>query len=222
MQTARMVESLTLLCFLAAQAAMSAQPPRAERDKWRLLFDGRSTDGWVPARPRGQRPHPWKVIDGALTNSADIGMDLCTEEEFADYELQLEYRLPPADGNSGVFLRGQVEVQLRGPGRGLGAEGSGAIFGLSPPRSAPQRPPGAWNRLRVVHVGDRVSVWINGVLVQDRVVVDTHTAATMLESVARNRKGEPLDLARGPIMLQGDRSAVWFRDIRIREIETEP
>jgi hypothetical protein len=162
------------------------------------------------------------VIDGTLTNSADIGMDLCTEEEFADYELQLAYRLPPTGGNSGVFLRGQVEVQLRGPGRALGAEASGAIFGLSPPSSDPQRPPGEWNRLRVIHVGDRVSVWINGVLVQDRVLVDTHTAATMLESVARKRKGEPLDLARGPIMLQGDRSAVWFRDIRIREIAIQP
>jgi hypothetical protein len=86
----------------------------AERDAgWRLLFDGKTFDGWRglgrDAVPEGH----WAIQDGTIHKiaSGDVptqadgqplaGGDLMTDEAFRDFELVLEWKVSPG-ANSGV------------------------------------------------------------------------------------------------------------------------
>src|SRR4051794_27189917 len=96
---------LCVLCvlpvLLAAQAA-NTLTAKERADGWKLLFDGQSASGWRGYRQR-TLPAGWKAIDGALTRAGQGG-DIVTIDEFADFELTLEWKLSP-NGNSGVFYR---------------------------------------------------------------------------------------------------------------------
>ena len=45
----------------------------------------------------------WQVIDGELVRVSRAG-DLITEQQYSDFELQLEWKVEPG-GNSGIFSR---------------------------------------------------------------------------------------------------------------------
>jgi hypothetical protein len=186
---------------------------------WHSLFDGRSTKGWTWAKP--DHAGEWQVQDGALTQKDKV--DVCTTDEFGDYELEIEFRSKPdGDGNSGVYLRGQVEVQIfnstdkvKDP-KDLKPHHGGGIYGKKPPMANPHRAQGEWNKYRILHLGNTINVWLNDVLIQSDVVVD---AATPGSISAHPVTRKPLSIGKGPLMLQGDHDSMWFRNIRIRELE---
>jgi hypothetical protein len=230
----------SVIVFLAGLAIV-AQPSNLiaqNRDfgNWTTLFNGSDTGGWIPAsrgQVKAQRngsekdkagAGQWTVEKGTLTND-QVGLnDLCTIMSFENYELELEYRIPrraptKKRGDSGLFLRGQIEIQLVDSHciEEVTETEAGAITGLRPPLANVQFPPGHWNHLRVKHIGSRVSVWQNGVLIQDNVHTDTATAGalkfhpkTMIE----------LDASRGPLMIQGD-GKIWLRNILVRTLFPE-
>jgi hypothetical protein len=194
-----------------------------ELGAWKTLFNGRDLSGWQNAKPNEghhKGPNRWKVEDGALTQQGDKSEnDVATVEEFGDYELEIEYKIPPK-GNSGVYLRGTCEIQVYDsfgkPDDKLNAVDAGAIYGVGyiPLKNA-QKPAGEWNQYRVVHVGHHITVWHNGVLIHDHVWQDKATGGAMGTYPGTDRK---LDGTRGPLMLQGDHSKVWYRNIRIRPL----
>jgi hypothetical protein len=161
----------------------------------------------------------WSVEDGVLVNDGE-GLYLTTQEEFGDFDLRLEYRTV-AGADSGVYLRGCPQVQIwdtteAGGKWGIGADkGSGGLWnntGGAPgkdPLQHADRPFGEWNALRVVLVGERVTVWLNGVLVVDH--------ARMENYFDRVR---PLP-RRGPIQLQTHGGEIRWRDVWVREIGTD-
>lgn len=200
------------------------------------LFDGKSLAGWwgcgtedplawhaqsdaALARKKADsladiRAH-WQVVDGVLVNDGK-GLYLTTEREFGDIELRLEYRTE-ARADSGVYLRGCPQVQIwdwTDPekfARG-GDKGSGGLWNNSPgapgkdPLVKADKPFGEWNQVRVVQVGSRTWVWLNG---QPTVV-----GAVMENYFNRNR---PLP-ARGPIQLQTHGGKISWRNVTVREI----
>ena len=205
-----MVRMTIVAAFLAfAGSIVRAEGP--EYGEWQSLFDGKGTTGWVKAKA-GQPDRPWTVEDAALTNSGAVGMDLATEREFDNYELEIEYRLDPKSNhkNSGVYLRGQIEVQIDDSSgrKEVGPHGCGAIYSRVAPTENAGKPAGQWNAYRIRHLGNRISVLHNGVLIHDAVFIDSATGGSM----------DGLDLIRGPIMLQGDHGPVWYRNARIRTV----
>jgi 3-keto-disaccharide hydrolase len=128
-----------LACAIMAAACVSAQVrtqggetmlttpntlSAAERAAgWRLLFDGKTLDGW---RGLGYDSVPtahWKIVDGAIKKvpSGEIprmadgqpaaGGDLMTRETFADFELTWEWKIGRA-GNSGVKYNVSEELSM--------------------------------------------------------------------------------------------------------------
>jgi 3-keto-disaccharide hydrolase len=185
-----------ILIASIVSAAVTANGQSDDFGKWKSLFDGKSLDGWKSAEGENQ----WKVEDGALTNGKDGANNLRTDDEFGDYELEVAYKIPPR-GNSGVYLRGQVEVQVfdsHGKEK-LEKNDAGAIYNRFAPLKDASRPAGEWNRYRILHIGHHITVWLNDVLVQDNVWRDS-----------------PRE--RGPIQLQGDHTKVWYKDLRIRPL----
>lgn len=212
--------SLVAVLVFIASGLLQAQGD--ELGQWLPLFNGKDTKGWLNAKADRGSPNRWKADEGALTidlKPGEQGNDACTEELFENYELECEYKVPPG-GNSGVYLRGWIEVQIldsfpkKAKAAKLGQGDAGAIYSAGAPLVNASKPAGEWNQFRILHLGDRITVYLNGELVQDNMHVPSSTPGSMAGSpLAREWK---LDGKRGPILLQGDHGPVWYRNIRIR------
>ncbi|MBM4041008.1 MAG: DUF1080 domain-containing protein [Planctomycetes bacterium] len=175
---------------------------------WVPLFNGKDLAGWKGV---GRYKSEWRAEGGVLANPAESD-NLYTEKEFADFQLHLEFKLPKG-GNSGVFLRGCKEVQLLdsfGKAK-LADDDCGGIFGKLPPAVNACKPPGEWNALDVTIVGRKITVVLNGKTTVDGQVVNGVTGGQINEE-----EDKP-----GPLMLQGDHSAVWFRNLWIKPLAGE-
>ncbi len=196
--------------------------------EWKSLFNGKDISGWQTAKTRqAGGKNLWTVEDGALTNVRAGVNDICTIEEFTAYELIVEYRLPPRKnpnkphGNSGVYLRGTCEVQIFDsygkPDDKLSAADCGAIYGVGyVALTNTQKKPGEWNKFRIIHVGDHITVYHNDVLIQDNVFQPSRTGGAMGHYPTGDK--HKLTGRKGPLMFQGDHGKVWYKNIKIRPL----
>lgn len=161
----------------------------------------------------------WRVENGELINDGN-GLYLTTDADYGDVDLRLEYRTV-AKADSGVYLRAIPQVQIwdtteAGGKWNIGADkGSGGLW--NNPTEWPGRDPlvkadkpfGEWNKLRIVQVGERVSVWLNDQLVVDHARMQNYFA-----------KGKPLPRS-GPIQLQTHGGEIRWRGVVARPISSE-
>ncbi len=172
------------------------------------------------------KPH-WRAEDGVLFNDGQ-GEYATTERDFGDFELLLDFKLA-AGADSGVYLRGVPQVQIwdftmpdpKGHGYAMGSGGLWNNEKGTPGRDPLVRadnPIGEWNKLRVIMVGSRVSVWLNGKLVVDHIILENYYDKNDKTLKPADRRPVP---ARGPIELQTHGGATHWRDIFIREIGAE-
>ncbi len=216
---------------LAAQGAPNTLTDAERAAGWTLLFDGRTTAGWRNYRA-DTLSSGWQAVDGTLTR-VRRGGDIITTEQFANFELVLEWRLSPEGpaGNSGIFYRaseeppviymGAAEMQIldnarHGDGRSelTSAGANYALYGV--PHSA-ARPVGEWNTVRIVANGNHVEQWFNGAKVVEFEIDSPDWQARV---AASKFKDWPL-YARarsGHIGLQEHGSVVAFRNIKIRRL----
>jgi hypothetical protein len=201
----------------------------AEREAgWRLLFDGRTLEGWRGFRQEGL-PGGWAVEDGTLARVGEGG-DIITEEQFENFELSLEWRVEAA-GNSGIFylasedadriFESAPEMQvLDDAGHADGASpltSAGSNFALHGVPPGVVRPAGEWNQARIVVQDGQVEHWLNG----ERVVEYELGSEDWARRVAESKFAEwPTygQARRGHIGLQDHGDPVWFRDIKVREL----
>jgi len=232
-----------VLALVAGSAATQApaQPPTppatAAPAGFTALFNGGDLAGWRgrphvdprkeaegTAEERAARQQGWnadlaahwKVENGVIVNDGK-GVYLTTDRDYGDFELDLEWMFPEACGDSGIYLRGNPQVQIWDPDcerdRKHGNDkGSGGLWN-NPAESAGRfplvkadRPIGQWNRFRIRMQGDRVNVVLN-----DQVVVADAALANYFA------KGEPLP-ARGPIQIQTHGAPMHVRNVFIREL----
>jgi hypothetical protein len=195
---------------------------------WRLLFDGRTLGSWRGFRMEDVPPG-WKVVDGTITRVGS-GADLITRDQFANFELSLEWRVA-SGGNSGVMYRVTEEgtatyetgpeMQVLDDARHEDGKSrltaAGAIYGLYPAPEGAVKQAGSWNTARIVVNGNRVEHWLNGVL----------TARYELRSPEWDQKVAASKFsqwpgygraARGHIALQDHGDLVSYRSIKIRTL----
>jgi len=193
---------------------------------WRLLFDGKTTAGW-----RGYRmaavPDGWRVVDEALTRVA-AGADLITEDEFANFELKLEWKISEG-GNSGIMYRvtedneasyeSGPEMQVLDDARhadgGSRLTSAGADYGLYPSPAGVVRPAGEWNAVRIVVNGAHVEHWLNGQKVVEYELWSPDWKARVADSKFHQWPGYGM-AHRGHIALQDHGDRVAYRNIKIR------
>lgn len=164
------------------------------------LFDGRSMDAWTPLAGTSQ----WAIVDGVLTNRRP-GANLATKQHFTDFKLHLEFRYPKG-GNSGVYLRGRYEVQVEDNGD---LEPTpvhlGGVYGFLTANENASKGPGVWQTYDITLIGRRVTVVLNG-----KTVIADQTIPGITGGALDSNEGAP-----GPIYLQGDHTAVEYRNIVI-------
>jgi HEAT repeat protein len=151
----------------------------------------------------------WKADEGILVFDGR-GQSLCTAEDYGDFELFVDWKIEEG-GDSGIYLRGSPQVQIWGPDQSL--DGSGGLYnnqkGASKPLVRADNPVGEWNTFTIKMIGERVTVYLNGVLVVDDVVMENYWE--------RDRPIYPS----GQIELQAHNTPLYFRNIYIREIPRE-
>lgn len=82
---------------------------------WRLLWDGRTSDGWRSAKAETFPARSWTMQDGLLTvldtggAEAIGGGDIITREKYSQFELVADFRLTPG-ANSGIKYFVQPEL----------------------------------------------------------------------------------------------------------------
>ena len=185
---------------------------REEHKRRVPLFNGRTLEGWTPLAG-GE----WSIEDGALVgrNGRDWSTDpertgswLCTDKEYSDFRLELQYTISEG-GNSGVFFRSALEKNpaftgyemqiVDAPGSAASKQGPSAIYDAVAPSKNLVRPTGQWNTVTIIAQGPRIRIEMNG-----EQVIDTELDRS----------------ARGHIGLQNhdERAVVRFRNIRIEEL----
>lgn len=162
------------LTLLLAALALTAKTSTAHGDEtpWRPLFDGRSLDGW-------EHVGPGKMVveDGVIRTVGGMGLLWYTREKLGDCTIRIVYKTTNRSSNSGVFIRiadrprdewyavhHGYEVQICD-----GADEfhrTGAIYSLSKATASPSKV-GQWNTMEITLKGQRVTVTLGGVKVQD-------------------------------------------------------
>ncbi len=162
------------------------------------LFNGVDLSGWHVIQGASQ----WEVADGILRN-VQPGGNLVTDQQFEDFQLHIEFRYGPR-GNSGVYLRGRYEVQvLDSPTEEPDSHLQGGIYGFLTPSEIVTNGPGEWNTFDITLVGRQVTIVVNG-----KAVIREQAIPGITGGALDSDEGAP-----GPLMLQGDHTAIEYRNI---------
>jgi hypothetical protein len=190
---------------------------------WKPLFNGQDLWGWnAIAGPLSA----WHAENDLLKCDGGAGGWLATTDEYKNFELQLEFRLP-AGGNSGVFLRAPetgnpayegMEIQVLDDEAPVYAQimpwqHCGSLYGLAAAKPGAVKKAGEWQKYDIVCDGQRVKITLNGMLVVDANLADYQDGKTT------DGKPHPgLKRSQGHIGLQNHETGVEYRNLRIRSL----
>lgn len=194
-----------------------------------VLFDGKNLSNWENSSHSGDVT--WKIAADVLTVTPGNG-NIQTKKGFGDCQLHVEWRTPEVvkgdgqgRGNSGIFLMGRYELQMLDSynNRTYSNGQAGSIYKQHMPLVNPTRPPGQWQTYDIIFTAPRfkadsslqsparITVLLNGVLVQNNTVLWGSTEYIGIPSYKMHGDKEP-------IMLQDHSNPTSFRNIWIREL----
>lgn len=231
--------SLSFVLLAVAMGAAAAEPePNTLTDKekkagWKLLFDGKTTEGWRNYKKEDLSPM-WNVTDGTLTKEGRGGGDTLTRDQYEWFELSLEYRISKG-GNSGIMFRVTEEerapymtgpeIQLQDNENWRDPELSGWLYQIHKPQVNSKtgkpvdatKPLGEWNHLRIIVAPDKCETYMNGVKYYEYQIDspdwDERVAQSKFKTMPKFGK-----IKKGHIVLQEHGAPIAFRNIKIREI----
>ena len=197
------------------------------------LFNGRDLTGWkaLVGNPisRSKMTEPelqqqqlhanekakgdWIVKDGLLVFTGH-GENLATSAQYSDFELYVDWKIT-AQGDAGIYLRGTPQVQIWDTSRrDVGAQvGSGGLYNnqknASKPLVVADNKLDEWNTFHIVMKGEKVTVYLNGLLVTDNTILENYWDKTL-----------PI-FPKEQIELQAHGTYVAYRNIYLKGLNTE-
>lgn len=218
-------------------SSVSAQLPeltkKEVRKGWILLFDGKSTKGWKSANGDPFPQIGWKIENGVIYSdpSKGRGGDIVTINEYSDFEFSLEFKLTKAANsgikyfvykNSSLGLEFQILDDENHPDALRGIDGNrtqGSLYDLMPSsKNKIDMPPGEWNHAKIISKGDQVEHWLNGKKILSFERGGEEFLKRVSESKFKDREGFA-QIDKSPILLQDHSDVVYFRNIKIRELD---
>jgi hypothetical protein len=155
----------------------------------------------------------WDVKDGLLIFTGH-GENLVTEKKYRDIEMYVDWKITEK-GDAGIYLRGSPQVQIWDTSRReVGAQvGSGGLYNNqkneSKPLAVADNKIGEWNRFHIIMKGEKVTVWLNGILVTDNITLENYWDRTL-----------PI-FPEEQIELQAHGTYVAYRNIYLRELHPD-
>jgi len=214
----------------AAPEVLQSKKEMAPPGEWVSLFNGEDLSGWHTYGKEGVGA-AWKIDDGAIhldvANKngwqAEGGGDIVTDKDYANYELELEWKIGK-NGNSGIiynivengydypWLTGPEMQVLDNDGHADGkikTHRAGDLYDMISVAEENVKPVGEWNMVKLVVLNGKKQVeYVN--------------KGPEWEAMIANSKFKDFDAfgktTSGKISLQDHGDAVWYRNIRIREL----
>jgi len=203
---------LTRICVVTA----APFEDKKSDEGFQTLFNGTTLDGW-DGDSMVFRVEDETIIGGQLNEKIPNNFFLSSKEEYADFELLLEFRLIGEATNAGVQLRSRRvpgHHEMIGYQADLGKKYWGALYDESRRNKVLASPDevelakvlklGKWNKYRILCEGRHIQLWIN-----DFQTVDYREADEKMEQS-------------GLIAVQihgGPPGEAQYRNIKIRKIK---
>ncbi len=182
------------------------------------IFNGKNFDGWQGATAN------YEIVDGAIRCQKGKGGVLYTKKEYGDFQVALEFKLPP-NGNNGLAIRypggtgdaayaGMTELQvLADDYKGIDPrQAHGSAYGMVAAARGYQRPIGEWNYQLVTVKGPTITVELNGTQILD-------TDLSKVTEYMGKRPHPGKDRAAGFFGFAGHNDPVAFRNVRIKTLK---
>lgn len=228
MQAAEPEVKSEIFAMLKERNEMYSIPALREMEGFVPLFNGKDLTGWKglvsdPVKRAQMSPEElaeeqanadeimhahWKIEDGTLIFDGDSeGSHLCTIRNYGDFEMLVDWKIEPS-GDSGIYLRGTPQVQIWDTAQW--PEGSGGLYNNrrnpSKPLKVADNPVGEWNTFHIKMEGEKVTVYLNGVLVVDNVTMENYWD-----------RSQPI-FPNDQIELQSHGTKLYFRNIMLKEL----
>ncbi|MDB5199401.1 MAG: hypothetical protein JWO92_1364 [Chitinophagaceae bacterium] len=214
-----------------------------KQNSWRLLFDGKTSNGWMSFKKTPFPTKGWEIKNGTINviesegKEAANGGDIVTKEQFSAFDLSFEFKLTPgansgvkyfvtlSENNSGsaIGLEYQVLDDSLHPDAKLGRNGNrtlSSLYDLIPSNKpvATIRPIGAWNTGRIiVYPNNHVEHFLNGI----KVLEYERGSKEYRDLVAISKYNVWKNFGEAPagyILLQDHGNAVSYRSIKIKAL----
>jgi hypothetical protein len=213
---------------------------------WRLLFDGKTSSGWIGAYKETFPGKGWEIKDGTISVLSSEGKeganggDIVTSEEFKAFDLSFDFfltpgansgvkyfvRLSPEEKNSGsaIGLEYQVLDDTLHPDAKLGRDGDRTMASLYDLIKANKQkrfihPMGQWNTGRIiVYPNNHVEHYLNGI----KVLEYERGSKEYKDLVAISKYKVWHDFGEAPqghLLLQDHGNNVSYRSIKVRELK---
>lgn len=202
-----------------------------------VLFDGEDVSAWRAVNSESFPDTGWKVENNTLFSLPGyIGGDIITREQFADFELELAYKLTDS-ANAGIKYLVAPYQDSTGKTVYIGPEfqliddfkheavihdkspttSTGALYLLYAPQHKQLNPAGQWNTVRISVLGSKVEHWLNG-----KKIVEYERGTQVFRQAVKATKFSSYEgfgeNKNGYILLQDHGDQVFFRDIRIKKL----
>lgn len=214
---------------------------REVKEGWKLLFDGKTSAGWMNAKTKSFPPSGWEIKDGTIiinpeTKGANGGGDIVTVDKYKNFELIVDFMYKPGansgikyfidtETNNGALASIGCEYQILDdklhPDAKLGIAGNRTLAGLYDliaPKNTRDNGPDKWNRAIIIVNGNKVQHWLNGQMTVEYERGNDKWKELVATSKFKTSPGFG-EVKEGRILLQEHGNFVSFKNVKIREIK---
>jgi len=237
---------LILALFIAGTVMLTAQKPntltsKEKKDGWVLLFNGKDFTGWRKVNGT-EMPANWVIEDNAMKVFTGEGKKpgqgaggdiLYHVKKYANFEFSIDWKTSEM-GNSGIFyyvreVPGQPiyyaapEVQVldneKATDNKIASHLAGSLYDILPADPATVKPAGEWNTIVIKVKDGKVTHTQNGTKVVEYELWTPEWNKMVENSKFRTFKGWQEGISKeGYVGLQDHGYAIWFRNIKIKEL----
>jgi len=213
---------------------------KEKKEGWKMLFDGKTSTGWMNAKTGKFPVNGWLVADGELRVSPETkkdggGGDIVTAEKYKNFELSIDFKYTKGansgikyfvdteknDGSlAGIGCEYQVLDDRNHPDAKAGRAGNRTLAGLYdliPPKNVKDNGTDSWNTATIKVSGNKVQHWLNGQMTVE--YERGNQAWKDLVATSKFKKSPGFgEVSEGRILLQDHGNIVSFKNIKIRVI----
>lgn len=214
---------------------------RESKDGWKLLWDGKTSNGWRGAKLDAFPANGWIMEDGILKvmksdgGESTNGGDIVTTKKYKNFVLTVDFKITEG-ANSGIkyFVNPDLnkgegsaigcEFQIlddeKHPDAKLGVKGNrtlGSLYDLIPAPADKPFKKGEFNTATIIVKDNKVEHWLNGVKIIE--YERNNQIWNALVAYSKYRDWPHFgNVPEGNILLQDHGDEVWFRNIKIKEL----